>query len=355
MKKIILNIFVWVVCLGIIEGFSSYWVKNNRNALIRASTVLWSDSEYGWRQRFNLNTQFENSHVKTDAQGFRQPIEGVSLMEKSDVLVLGPSSAFGWGVEYNETYSFLLQDLAKMSVFNAGQIGFGVEQGHILWKQIRDSGAKFKFVIISYGVNDIDRFRFFGANGISDDKFFQLPPNERLGLLESVNVPSAFWWLLVHGMNETKFLWPCPPKTVPEVRLSVQAWIEKMDSLATEVAKTGARPVLLSSAFLFKNLTFGDDTLEKSEEAYKQSAALAEQGKCGESRQQFVQARQTEFYRIKSDLSGLNNGLKTLSKKWNVVEIHDLVTEQEDFVDPIHPSLKGHEKIARALAEIVKR
>jgi hypothetical protein len=76
----------------------------------------------------------------TDSNGFRTDDEtsddASGTPQVVEVLVLGPSSAFGWGVEYHETYAVVVARTAGQGLLNASQVG--------------------------YGINDIDRFRFSG-------------------------------------------------------------------------------------------------------------------------------------------------------------------------------------------------
>ena len=187
---------------------------------------------------------------------------------------------------------------------------------------------------------------------MSDEDFFKLPSKSRLSFFESVNIPLAFWSLLTRAVNEARWLWPCPPVKVPELRSQPQLWIKKINLLAESISETGAIPVLLSSAFLF-NEKLNEDLSRKSNELYNLSALQSSQGHCSEARSLFLQARQFEQHRIQKDLTAINEGLRSLNAKWNVVEIQNLLNSKEDFVDPIHPSELGHQKIARALGAIM--
>lgn len=269
----------------------------------------------------------------------------------ADVLVLGPSSAFGWGVADSETYSRILQKETGLKVFNAGQIGFGIEQGLKLWDEFK-SGKNLRYVIIAYGVNDIDRYRFFGANGSSDEDFFRQPEGSRLNFLEKINFPSAFINLSSRAVNEVRLLWPCPPQKIPALRATPERWLQKMDELAEKISQSGAIPVFLSSAFFFSQQA--DESLSsKSNELYVKSARAAADGACSDSRKYFAEARSYEPFRIRRDLEIINKALRGLASKWTLVEIHQTLDTKNDFVDPIHPSPAGHLKIARSLSPVV--
>lgn len=351
MKKFLFVVFIFAGYILLIELVCRGWIHFRGDALQRAALVLQGDDRLGWRQKPELNTTFEKTSVITDKAGFRMNSEKNQQLSDAQILVLGPSSAFGWGVEDSETYSRILQKETGLNVFNAGQIGFGVEQGLRLWEEFI-AAKNLRYVIIAYGVNDIDRYRFYGANGSSDEDFFRQPESSRLNVLERVSFPSAFINLASRAINEVRLLWPCPPQKVPELRATPERWQQKMNELAEMVSQAGATPVFLSSAFYFSRQV--DESLNsKSDELYAKSARAAADGMCSDARAYFGEARSFEPYRIRRDLEIINESLKSLSSKWTVVEIHKLLDAKNDFVDPIHPSPAGHLKIARSLSPVV--
>lgn len=298
-----------------------------------------------------MDTKLENKSVYSDEQGFRRTQISKSPAGYSDVLVLGPSSTFGWGVTFEETYSHLIQNSTSFSVFNAGQIGFGIEQGLRLWQQLKKN-SNYKYVVIAYGVNDIDRFRFFGANGLSDEDFFKSPTTNQLNAFEKVETSSALWALLGRAYAEMNAIWPCPPFQVPLPRVSPEKWLMKVNQLAESIAETGATPILISSAFHFDEKPH-KKYLDMNENLYSKSAEAARIGECSKARHYFQEARQYEIYRVRNDIDSINSKLRALNKKWPVVEIQELLNTKEDFFDPIHPSISGHQKIARALTAVM--
>ena len=351
MKKVLFFVLIFASYILLIELICRGWIHFKGDALQRASLILQGDTHLGWRQKPELNATFEKTSVITDKAGFRLDSEKNQQLADAQILVLGPSSAFGWGVEDAETYSRILQKETGLKVFNAGQIGFGVEQGLQLWEEFI-TAKNLRYVIIAYGVNDIDRYRFYGASGSSDEDFFRQPESSRLTALESVSFSSAFVNLSSRAINEVRLLWPCPPQKVPELRATPAHWQQKMNELAEKISESGAKPIFLSSAFFFSRPA--DESLNsKSDELYAKSARAAIGGLCSDSRAYFREARGFEPYRIRRDLDILNKSLKSLAAKWTLVEIHNLLDTKNDFVDPIHPSPAGHLKIARSLSAVV--
>ena len=115
------------------------WIRARGDGLARAHLVLEPDAELGWRQRPNLDTSFEGQELHTNSIGLRGR-ENYTPHPK--VLVLGPSSTFGWGVTELESYPGQLQAaLARAGgasvVINAGEIGFSLVQGRRLYEMLR--------------------------------------------------------------------------------------------------------------------------------------------------------------------------------------------------------------------------
>lgn len=310
----------------------------------------------GWRQSSNLDLKFEGAQVVTDDSGFRVWTGSDAILQNSEVLVLGPSSAFGWGVEARDTYSSVLQNISKLRVFNAGQIGFGIKQGQILWKKIQEKRTHpFKYVIISYGVNDIDRFRFYGNSELSDIEYFNSNFKNEPTVFEKINFNSSFYNLLTRAISEVQMLWPCPPETELSLRLPISQWALELDKLSEDIKKTGAQPILLTSPFLFSNPIKNSDNLGgESDKYYKLSAVEARNSYCSKSRQYLIKAKGYEPYRIKRDVEKINTQTIQLGVKWSVVSVHEQLIDKNDFVDPIHPSKLGHEKIAHALYNVIR-
>ena len=102
---------------------------------------------------------------------------------------------FGWGVKQNETYSEALKELFEMKhpnshieVINAGQIGFSSWQGLAFLKNENLASLKADIIVIAYGVNDTDKFRFFYNSTKADkDEFKEEKSSVELLLLNTLN------------------------------------------------------------------------------------------------------------------------------------------------------------------------
>jgi lysophospholipase L1-like esterase len=143
------------------------------NHLDQIKAVLQEDHSFFWHQKKNLNTVFFGGQVQTDEYGFRKHPHEFRNPEKK-ILVLGASPSFGWGVDNNKTYSYLLekklnQRKVKYNVINGSGIGFSSFQGVELLKGHLER-INPDIVLISYMINDIDQFRFYQNNGVPDNR-----------------------------------------------------------------------------------------------------------------------------------------------------------------------------------------
>jgi lysophospholipase L1-like esterase len=94
------------------------------------------DSEIVYELKPDLDTCFHGTRVRTNGRGLRAPRDfarpkGSGVLR---LLLLGDSQAFGWGVEYDETFGAILErDLGRSSartveVVNAGVPGYNTAQ-----------------------------------------------------------------------------------------------------------------------------------------------------------------------------------------------------------------------------------
>lgn len=94
------------------------------------------DPELGYMTRPGLETRFANREfdttVRTNSQGFRDD-EG--SLNDPDVLVLGDSFAFGWGVDQGESVADELERRTGLTVLNMGVAGYGTLQQFLLLRR----------------------------------------------------------------------------------------------------------------------------------------------------------------------------------------------------------------------------
>ena len=334
-----------ILTLGIAEVVSTWWIEHQGDALQRARRIMILDTERGWRHASNLNTTFEKKTLSTDRLGFR--LAGPPV-DAPTILVLGPSSAFGWGVEANESWPALLE--ARMShqgerVFNASQVGYTIVQGRRLYESMdKNFLTSLRTVLLAYGVNEVDRFRFFGRDPSSDDEYFArpLPISTRERFFNSF----AFGALLWRAGQEASLLTGCGFKQTPSLRLSPKKFDLFLRDWAEKLRQEGKRVVLVNSA---EEMPFAPDERRAnlSDRQFTESESRSQAGDCTESRRLFKEARQNEPWRVLRDIGRINNVMSKVGRELSL-PVADIATvlvstrKGELFVDPIHPSAAGH-------------
>jgi lysophospholipase L1-like esterase len=175
-KHFIILLFLLPAVLIVLLPFV-YKNRTGKGILHSLNAVLMEDPVFIWRQKPGLNTVFQGVKVSTNDFGFRESEK--TGRKKNGVLricCMGASPTFGWGVEESRTYPAVLQQLLKLShfsekpeVINAGEIGFSSWQGlELLNKKILS--YKPDVITVSYVLNDIDRYRFYGNDGKPDNE-----------------------------------------------------------------------------------------------------------------------------------------------------------------------------------------
>lgn len=332
-----------IICALILECVAYFFLTHTHNALYRARRILQTDDISGWRQQSNLSTEFENSPLFTDDNGFRVTAAGAEVAFAPDLLVLGPSSAFGWGVSFADTYSAILARNLKMKLWNTSQIGYSSEQGRQIWEssikpKLKNIQSVSKFALIAYGVNDLDKFRFY--NSIFLAKF------ER---------HSNFITFLSLALSEAQFHYDCSSLAHISQRVETPRFVSNISLLIEELRKENYMPILINTPYLFA----GDiESATNIEELYRKVEAAAQKQNCSAALELLSDAKNLEPARVARDVQLLNSQIETIGKTLQVpvVQANAILAQgasTSNFVDPVHPSPKGHELIARQISEIV--
>jgi hypothetical protein len=99
------------------------------------------DARLGWRMRPSAGEVHAFGHGVSygfNAQGFRHPADFDPDETRAKIVVVGDSYAFGWGVEYEDTFAARIGSaLAGTVVYDLAIPGFGVDQ---MWLTLRHVG-----------------------------------------------------------------------------------------------------------------------------------------------------------------------------------------------------------------------
>ena len=338
---------------GLGEIGARWWIHSEGSALDKTRAVLMIDPHVGWRQRPNLDTTFIGRELQTDDRGWR--VSGdVPVDAAREILVLGPSSTFGWGVDGRETYAAQLQKLLPgTQVHNAGQIGFSSEQGMRLFSFPDVEALKPDFVIIAYGINDLDLHRFHFQSDLSDaDAFSRLEPSFTFSLMNAVG-KSALLTAIQRAAGALK----TPPVFVPSLRVPPAEFGENIKKLVRAAHAKGSEVVLLTTS---TNLPYMSDSggLYSTKALYERARETFNAGDVDDALRYLEQARVSEPARIRNDIRFYNDALRTVAPDEGVplLDLEKLFVGRDRealFVDPIHFSAEGNRLIAEGLRAIL--
>lgn len=363
-----------VFCLMLLNYAVGWWLRNYGDALDRTHFVLTPDTQLGWRHKPNLDTNFEDHPFQTNAFGFRDPqmlwsVEQVQNTKR--VLLLGPSSAVGWGVNEGDSYARVAENIlrsqrqllrgADFQILNASQIGFSTWQGLQLIKTEPIASVRVDYVVLAYGVNDLDRYRFYFPQPRPDREVL-VPEKLKASYAEEALVNRFhLTWLLWRKLSGLIATYRCatnsqPRSAVPPLRVEKNDLFANLIALKEWTESRGAKLFLISTPHRFSRINVASG--ENADALYRQGAAMANQGHCRESQKIFERARSLEVDRLSRDADELNAGLRLWAMSHNVPlidaaeELIEQATEpkQNLFIDPVHPSKWGHARIAATLA-----
>ncbi|MEO1368981.1 MAG: hypothetical protein AAFX50_17530, partial [Acidobacteriota bacterium] len=150
----------------------------------------------GWRHGF------EEWPMQTDARGlaFLPPNSG-----RLDLLVLGDSVAFGFGLPYERSVPGLLKLATDARVFSGATESYSLEQTVDLFEEV---GGEWDAVLFVWTPNDFVTARFRELPGSVEERGASMPPPDLLA-------PNRFFWRV------TDHLTPRPPGLT---RAEVPAW-----------------------------------------------------------------------------------------------------------------------------------
>ncbi len=386
LKKVLSYLVATIIWISVLEWGSRFVIDRYGDPLLKSYRILRQDAKLGWKLRSGLDLKFYDGKLTTNSDGFRAA-EGLDKNQKISIMTLGPSSAFGWGVGDQETYthhvSQWLNDKKSdpSPPFNASQVGYSSLQGLWLFEDLKPMNFKPQVVVVAYGVNDIDRFRFFFSSAKSDqDELSATKSVEAYNFLSQ----SSFFNLVAYVAKKKLGNLNCDWMTkIPVQRVGID---KSMDALATIIRsyqESGVTVVAINTPHRYEDKFQNyDGEAEKkiqhmrqksfsSREAfvenikkivknhphqtlgyYELMRVAAEKGDCQGAEDFLDKARLNEPRRIVFEINRFNKALASLSKEIQtpLIDAHRLLKQdQKMFVDPIHPSAVGHKLIAESV------
>lgn len=361
-KKLFLILFSFVL-MFLFDCFLGIFITKDRFSQI--TDALEPHTKRIWRNRANYKANFFGEEIDTNNLGLRDKRK---LPKEIDVLVLGASPSFGWGVKQEFTYASLLEkELLKNNknakVLNGSMIGYSSFQGSLLLEELLEI-YKPRFVTLSYVINDVDMFRFMENNYLEDKE------------VGSKNLISVLLLKFLRQFNSIKIMsnvFATVQKKLEPMRprVSLADYQNNLDKMVNMIRAAGATPVLVKFPV---NIT-------KTFSAGKESRELLKNFSCrlldDQSLKEWLhlykclkfKANPHELSLIENEIKKLsatissrnsllyNDALENLAKIQNVILV-DIASAFEKekqylFLDPIedtiHPNMVGHRTMAREI------
>ncbi|MBW8051153.1 MAG: SGNH/GDSL hydrolase family protein [Cytophagales bacterium] len=147
--------FLWIY-LSDDEKCEAIWRSYNIFQYSRENIDF--DPDIGFVNKPDLRVVFNNidfqTNISINSRGFRD--DNNSLVN-SDVLILGDSFGFGWGVNKNETCESFMEKIGNLKVLNMSVSGYSTVQEFLLLKKFANrNNIKGKIVIFLFFENDLD-------------------------------------------------------------------------------------------------------------------------------------------------------------------------------------------------------
>lgn len=330
MKQAWIILLVWYAAFfSVGELGARAWVAHYGDAIDRTKRVLEMDAALGWKQRPNLHTTFLGKTLTTDGNGWRvQPAATSSI---KTVVILGPSSSFGWGVDDADTYPAQLQSMlgSDYKVWNLGEIGYSTDQGRRLLESGAVAALHPDIIVFAYGVNDLDLHRFYFQSSAPD--LIELSKKRNTLSIAVGNVLARSDLLNLASRRAARvlsFILQVRPQSQNLVRVPSDAFAKNYEAMILLAKQEGAFPVVLS-------------TIVHEPQVHVSSGA----GTLPEPLR--VEKGVTEYDRILSFVAA--------KEKVPYLELANVVSSTDgNFVDPIHFSIEGNRIVATQLARIIR-
>ncbi|GAB4419967.1 MAG: hypothetical protein OHK0056_30280 [Bacteriovoracaceae bacterium] len=358
----LISLLTLLIIFIIYYGAANLWMKYYASPVVHAKLVLNVHPKYGWYQIPNLKTSFYNSSLITNSEGQRIGKENISTGKGKTILVLGPSSAFGWGVDFESTYGNKLTQLmtaktgGPWQVINLSGIGHSVIQGQKILEDVTPLLHP-DLIILAYGINDLDRFRFYFQSNEPDRMMFDHLDEKSL-YQDSSPAPYAISQFAYELQNQIRSRFFCQKIPIidefPNLRTPLSEFAKEWKDLIKMAQKFNVPIVTLGTTSSFPKKA--RPTSLSADEYFAKAHRAQVNGDCHEYRENLTMALELESSRIEKDLIVLNREEQKIAQEMNLLhldleEVFANKKTAEYFLDPVHFTEKGHDIIAQRIFE----
>jgi len=352
-----------------------------------------------WRMRPGLDTAFQTTRLQTNDLALRgEEAPGPKAEGTLRVLCMGESLCFGWGVEFEQSYSKQLEGLLTrrldrtVEVINAGTPGYTSHQGLIF---LQDVGYDLQpdLVTLPYVINDIDRLRFFANDGHTDA---EQQPASRLWIgLNNLSARSVTFGLYRRGLLWGLRAMAGPRAEARALGLGLQCRVPPEDyeanlrQLVSLCRERGIAVVLVAQPLHLPlpevrgalatiqptlDALFGGThdlppaaaaaAADHSVEQLRAALDAAIEGSDDQVQQHIDRSREWDAYRCRAEAIRYNGILRGLADELDVplADVTAAVAGRPDdhlyrdeHDDPIHPNAAGHRLYAEVMGDAIVR
>jgi lysophospholipase L1-like esterase len=332
--------------------------------------------------RPHLNTEFQGVKVVTNSLGFRnREFKAKKDRNSYRIIILGDSPAFGWGVDLENTYPYLLEkklasdnSKKKIEVINASQIGYTSYQGLILLQSylLRYSPD---LITVPYVLNDIDIYRFYRNEGLSDKELsastsFLARLNNIIDKSRFVLVLKSLFREVVNLDDRIAVSYLRRQYRLAKTRVSAEDYKSNLLKIIDICNANNIKIILLKMPINLSLPSLSDHEQKLLMDGYNLSDFYYDVAQNYDKERDYHQARlyynKAREYKILSCYANskiYHSLVDEVSKERNtpMVDINAMFANtgayQELFngpTDTIHPNSKGHKIIAEALRNIIE-
>ena len=145
------------------SSYKQYYIQNQRNVVQVIRSCSEFDQEFFYRLRPNNTCTFSNvefsNEIRTNSIGQR---DDDASLAKPDIICLGDSYTMGWGVGQDEAFAARIEKNTGLKVLNAGMSSFGTVRELRKLAKLDTSNAK--WIVLQYCDNDIEENRPYIEN-----------------------------------------------------------------------------------------------------------------------------------------------------------------------------------------------
>ena len=301
-NKILLSIISTLVLLLLLEGIGRWLIPNppaNQEGFV-------SDAELGWPLPVGQTMMWRGVQAQINSLGLRSP---EPTAKKNKVLIVGDSSVFGDGVSDRNTMSSQLERIlgTEYSVQNGGTPGFTCLQSQILYNRIVKHYQPDILIVYNFHSD----YRRVEAHDI-------LMPKDLPTVLKGTGLGKT----LSAGMLWLRILRGRP-------NLEVEDYQSCLENLSHQHRKIGTKVLYL---WPITGVDFEDHELYGEEDPSPKGLRIKDYR---EAMSKAALVTKSVFLDGPSIVKGANLNRKTA------------------LLDEVHPSIKGHQALAKGLADAI--